>query len=158
MVTFGLDVPLAALVVVDSAGASNRDVEYERLLEALHLVTPRRRGIMPAIVIFIDPGRPVPDARWRRRFAHERALAGPFRGALVTDSIVHRGLMTAVDWVRSPAAEQRMLAFPTLAGARVWLERECKRELELLTRLYSEARTLAIHQSKSSSSIRSTNQ
>ncbi len=156
MLTLGINVAHAALVAVDSAGACTLDVEYERLLEALQLVTQRRPGIMPAIVIFIDPGRPIPDARWRRRFADERGLAGPFRGAIVTDSVVHRGLMTAVDWIRSPAAEQRMLAFPTRASARAWLERECNRELELLTRLYSEARTLATLQSSSTPPSRST--
>ena len=146
MVTLSIDVPSPALVVIDNAGPSTRDIEYERTLEALNLVTRRRVGILPAIVIFIDPRRPIPDARWRRRFAHERAGAGAFRCAMVTDSIVHRGLMTAIDWIRPPATEQRMLAFPTLPSARAWLELECNRKLELLMRLYGEARSLAIQQ------------
>lgn len=144
--TLSLDVQSAILVVVDSAGPIPQDIEYERTIEALALVSQRRPGIMPAIVIFVDPGRPIPDARWRQRFAHERAVAGPFRCAMITASVAHRGLMTAVDWIRRPAAEQRMLAFPTLVSGRAWLELECKRELEPLVRLYSEARALAIHQ------------
>jgi hypothetical protein len=146
VLTLSIDVPSAALVVIDSAGTSTQDVEYERTIEALQRVTRAQPGIMPAIVIFVDPGRPVPGASWRRRFAHARAASGPFRCALVTDSITHRGLMTAVDWIRQPAAEQRMLAFPTLALAREWLVQECNRQLEILMRLYSEARALANHQ------------
>jgi hypothetical protein len=146
VITLSIDLPSATLVVIDNAGPGTRDIEYERTLDALSLVTQRRSGIMPAIVIFIDPGRPVPDARWRRRFAHERAGAGPFRCAMVTSSVTHRGLMTAVDWIRPPGAEQRMLAFPTLTSARAWLELECNRTLEPLLRLYHEARRLAIQQ------------
>ena len=93
-----------------------------------------------AAMAIVEPGASGPDAVVRRRIAAAKAGAGPHRMALVTESAVSRGVMTAIDWLSPSTAGQRSRAFATVHEARSWLEDECRRELDVLPRLIASAR------------------
>jgi len=71
----------------------------------------------------IDPARenPPPDARWRKRIADATASIRT-EGALFllcAASPVIRGVLTAINWIRRPKYEVRILATPDAVFATV---------------------------------------
>jgi len=140
MYTFAFDADGSALVGVKS-GATCTDVDYERLIDAHQRFWAEASALsLPKLILVIDPGQKPPSARWRQRMASIRNQSRPFRSAIVTPSVVERGVITALNWLRPPGVGQKVVSTATFHEALAWLEAEVKGCSGLLQALHAKAR------------------
>jgi hypothetical protein len=140
MYTFALDARASAFVGLKS-GASCTDLDYERLIDAhRRFWAEASTGSMAKLVLVIDPGQKPPSPRWRQRMAAIRDQSRPFRSAIVTSSLVERGVITALTWLRPAGPEQKIVAMGTFDEAVAWFEAEVGGCSTLLRSLYAKAR------------------
>lgn len=102
-------------------GAST-DADWERYVD--HLIDTLAPRLVPGDVVldlWLDAGAPPAKARARfaRRFLETPAVRHIRAHALVTTSVVHRGVLTAINWVIARPFEERVFARPDEAMA--WL-------------------------------------
>jgi hypothetical protein len=136
------DLPEAICVWV-STGPVNTDADFERYLAAIKSFDAACRGRrLPAGILVIDPGNPPPNATWRRRIAEEtKDLVSNPLFAMVTTSILQRGAITAINWIRPPPYE--ISVFETFEAALRWVEERRGAKVTVGARLLAEARTAA---------------
>jgi hypothetical protein len=120
------------------------DSEWQTLYEDLHLsAKDSDRKQTDGLVIFItQPNTERPNATWRRRLAELRKLGySPPRArlALVTSSILLRGLFTTLNWIVPMPAYEKMLAVETFEEACAWLVQETGRPLDYLASMHKTA-------------------
>jgi hypothetical protein len=86
-----------------------------------------------------EPGNPPPNAAQRRRIAEEtkRFHTRPLF-ALVSTSMLMRGVVTAINWIRPPAYE--FATFDSFNAAVAWVESHRGRKVATATKLLAEAR------------------
>jgi hypothetical protein len=101
------------------------DEDYARIVETmvrLHAEVPPN-GIA-YFALIVDAGQPPPSALWRRRLALARAHGKSFRFVIVSSSILERGTVTAIHWLKPPTSEQKVISRATFAEAVAWLVSE----------------------------------
>lgn len=105
--------PAHGLLVGLFSGDTNEDADYERyvgsILEADRATRPETAKIA---ILVVDRENPAPDAQWRKRIAD---ATGAIRteGALFVlcaESPMIRGVVTAINWIRPPKYETRVVA------------------------------------------------
>ena len=125
------------------SGSVDTDADYEELIAAFEradaaVLAP---GIeRPAVLQIVDDGNPVPNSFWRRRIA--QATAHPHGRdamfALVTSSLLVRGVVSAINWLRPPRYHIGLHA--SVDDAVAWVERARPGCAARLRSLYAEAR------------------
>jgi len=100
------------------------------------------RNIEKRVVILIAmPGAPGPDAHWRKRYAqHAFESHGQTFFAIVTDSAIQRGVLTAIQWI-TRNEKTISSAFATFEEACAAAESYRGTTLPQLRRLFEEAET-----------------
>lgn len=121
-------------------GPHNSDADYEAYVETIgQMRIEASRHPRPAAIMMIDPGNPVPDARWRRRIAEASAdIPNTALFALVSESRVVQSVVTAVNWIRPPRYEHSV--HTTFEQARSWVEDKRGESLPGLLMLLAETR------------------
>ena len=144
MFTFSYDAAFRLAVFLFS-GNENTDADYQAYCDIIGKLATRLQAYegsavsLPASVIVVDPHNPIPNARWRQEIAEVSArLRPPMIVAMVSDSSLVRGAITAMNWLRPPPFE--IQTFPTFEDALAWLETRREVKLPQLTALLSEAR------------------
>ena len=139
MLGLATDLPEALCVWVFT-GPHNSDADFEQYLASIRRLDEACRGReLPAGILVADPGNPPPNATWRRRIADEtRSLATRPLFAMVTTSLVLRGVVTAINWIRPPPYE--FATFERFDDALAWVEARRGRKLAIGQRLLAEAR------------------
>jgi hypothetical protein len=124
MYVFGYDRETSTLVGA-KIGEPCTDSDYESIVESTtRLVVDAPANALACFVLVIDPGQPPPSPVWRKRLAQARAPSKAFRIVIVSSSIVERGIVTAIHWLRPPAPGQKVVSRATFEEAVAWLEAE----------------------------------
>jgi len=133
------------LVVFLFSGPENTDDDFRAYVDAIAMLKAKVEiwqagpARLPAAMLVLDPGTPLPNARWRKEIAEVSAdLRPPMLLAIVNDSSLVRGTVTAMNWLRPPPFETGI--FATFADAVGWIEAERGVKLPLLESLLVEAR------------------
>ncbi len=131
----------SAVMIGIYSGASVSDAAYERQIEDLRQVDGCGSDSKTTAFICVpDPGTPTPPASWRSRFSKATGeMKNPHVFVLITQSIVTRGVMTAIAWVVDKS-RYTTRACATLEEAARYLEKTLGRPLPRLPQLYAEAR------------------
>lgn len=123
------------------SGSTNTDADYQAYVDSIHqtLQACGPRQDLPAAILLVDAGNPVPNAAWRKRIADaSAAVPCPMLFAVVSDSILVRGAITAVNWIRPPPYE--IAVHEKLDGAVRWIEEKRGKKTTMFQRLHDEAR------------------
>ena len=139
MFTFSYD-PLTASLVGLYGGAPNTDRDYARALGAFETLYREAGSRIAAAALVIEPGMSPPSAKWRARFADLNAIQSRFCLAIVTESAIVRGIITAVHWIKPPSAGQKVVSLARFDAAVPWLETECGRPLAGMYRMTAQLR------------------
>ena len=114
--------PAHGLLVGLFSGSSNDEGDFERYVQSILDADRQTRPETASVaVLIVDRENPPPDARWRKRIADATASIRT-EGALFllcAESPVIRGVMTAINWIRPPKYEVRILATPEAVFATV---------------------------------------
>lgn len=104
--------PQRGLLVGLFSGSNNDDEDYRRyvtsILDADRQTRPETAKLA---VLMVDRANPPPNAQWRRRIAEATASIRT-EGALFVlcaESPVIRGVLTAINWIRPPKYEVRIV-------------------------------------------------
>jgi hypothetical protein len=138
--TSAFDLPYGVVVWLFS-GTTNGDDDFERYIEEIKTLDSRSAGREnPAAILVVDKGNPVPDARWRRRIAEESAVLVSRKPlfAVVSDSRVVRGVVTAINWIRPPPYEWSV--HERFEDAVRWVEGKKGLSLPVCVQLLAQAR------------------
>lgn len=119
--------------------------EFEEFLQHMQKldVDAFAKNIEKRVVILVTmPGTPGPDAHWRKRYAqHALESRGQTFFALVTDSAIQRGALTAIRWfTRSEKTSSH--PFATFEEACAAAEKYRGTKLPQLRRLFETAETM----------------
>jgi hypothetical protein len=137
---FAYDREASTLVGV-TGGEACSDADYQRIIDSTaQLWAQVSAAPFASFILVIDPGQDAPSPRWRQRIAAARPKTQPFRTVIVTSSIVARGVLTAINWLRPPAVGQKIISLSTFEEAVDWLEAEGLRPCPILHTLYAKAR------------------
>lgn len=103
-------------------GPSNTDDDYARYVESF--TTASADGTLrPVGLLYVEPGNPLPNARWRKAIAEASASLDMGARPLVvfaSPMTLVRGIVTAVNWLRPPPFDFETCG--TLEAALAWLE------------------------------------
>ncbi len=116
--------------------------EYAEMLEHMQRLDAdaSRTALAPICILVVHPGTPAPSAEWRKRYADQAksSKCPELMFALVTDSTLQRGVLTAIRWLTGET-RGTSVAFATFREARMAAERLRKRPLPELDRLHEQA-------------------
>lgn len=97
------------------SGPSNSDEDFTRYVESLLQGAKQSKSGKPQIaVLIVDRDNPPPNAHWRKRIADATSHIGG-DGALFVlsaESPLIRGVLTAINWIRPPKYEVKIVASP----------------------------------------------
>jgi hypothetical protein len=122
-----------------SGGEPERD--YSDHFDRLEELSGMRRsgGGQFAVLVLFDPGYPLPNARLRKRAAAVSGAAGfDHFLAIVSDSPLARGVLTAMSWLRPQQHVHEVFVAPH--GATDWLEAKRGEPLPALRAIESRLR------------------
>src|SRR4051812_32086536 len=109
-------------------GPTNSDDDFQRYVDSMAKFDALCAGKDGAAVLISDSGNPGPDSAWRKKIADaSTTLASKPAFALVSQSALLRGVMTAINWIRPPSYPCKAVA--TLDEAERWLTSTMKRPL-----------------------------
>jgi hypothetical protein len=128
-----------------------KELREDREALAPPLLRPRRRGFERECgqrpdgilkVMIFAPGYPRPSATTRKRVTDviKRSRVRKYFFAMVTESILIRGILTAIQWVQPAPPGHEYTAHATFEDAARWLEERRGAPLPFLDRLLAEAR------------------
>ena len=123
---------------------SNTTEDFDRLYsqwERLDRIGAARVGGEALHIVAFHNVKERPDATQRSRFAEIRKrtkTAMPI-GALVSESLMVRGLLRVIQWIAPPPAHLRLGVFDHFEEAASWAEAQMKRSLPTLRTSYREA-------------------
>jgi hypothetical protein len=137
----------AAILIGVYAGTEQTDADHERGLEfnARADRNATARGLAYVHILVVEDATDTPSPRWRRRFAESRKAitSVPHYFALVTESRVARGIMTAVTWLTGAPPGHYTSTFATFAEACAWIRTQTGQVYPQLEGLYDRARMAA---------------
>ncbi len=128
-------------VVLWLISGATTDADYARYITAIRQMDERGRNYTkPAAVLVADPDAPVPNATWRKRIAEVTTeVRSDAVFALVSESPLVRGVLTALNWIHPPRYQAR--AFANVEDAAAWFtEVRGFSHGDVLTKLLAEAR------------------
>lgn len=125
------------LLVLMFTGSDSSMEEYEETVRAFSkLISETVNGTSIAIIV-VAAEHAQPNAYWRKRFvAVHQTARRPLRIGVVTQSILIRGVMTAIDWLMRSETNYRSQAFVSFEDAVVTYEKELGQPLDTLRILY----------------------
>lgn len=130
------------LVVWLFSGRENSDADLEAFVRSIGEMSSRSAARPTAAVVVVDPGNPPANAAWRKRIADASATAPAGACfALVTRSVVTRGVLTAIRWIRQPPFP--IATHETFEEAVAWVQKQRDVDAPLLRRLMQKARDVA---------------
>jgi hypothetical protein len=102
-------------------GRQNADADYERYVASLaELARTARRVGHGAGLLVAERDNPPPNATWRKRIADASRHYPPNCAfALVSESMLVRSVITAVNWLRPPTYD--FVALATVDEALAWI-------------------------------------
>jgi hypothetical protein len=111
----------ASVAVWLMTGRHNSDEDYERYVTSLLDLRERARVRGGGTGLFYaDRDNPVPNAAWRRKMAEASKDYPPnCLYAMVSESMVVRGVVTAINWLRPPTYD--FVTVATMEEALAWL-------------------------------------
>ncbi|HTV17985.1 MAG TPA: hypothetical protein VMG12_04920 [Polyangiaceae bacterium] len=101
-----------------------------------------RQALTHACVLVIEGTMVPPPPIWRQRMAeaNNQLMAERYYFALVSPKLVFRGVFTAITWLTRRRPGHHLVAFPDVAQASTWLERDAGKPALDVRRLYEQAR------------------
>ncbi len=137
--TYAYDIQAMACVWLMS-GTTNTDDDFARYVDTIARFDAMAAGWDSAVaVMVVDKDNPRPDAVWRKRMADASTdIKCKPVFALVSQSPIIRGVLTAINWLRPPPFETA--AFASLEEATQWAEQRTGRRLPILAQLLDRAR------------------
>jgi len=137
--TYAYDVQGMACVWLMS-GTSNTDDDFARYIATIQRFDTMAAGWSSAVaVMVVDKDNPRPDAVWRKRMADASThIRSKPVFALVSQSPIIRGVLTAINWLRPPPFETA--AFASFEEATQWAQQRTGRSLPILAQLLDRAR------------------
>jgi hypothetical protein len=137
-------------------GEVSTGVDYQSLIDSINQLWAEASATpFATFVLVIDPGQETPSPLWRQRIAEARTTTQPFRIVIVTSSVVMRGVMTAINWIRPNGAGQKTVSRATLEETIAWLEAEGGRARPIVPTLYAKAREQIENERGGAASLRS---
>jgi hypothetical protein len=131
-------------------------VDYQSVIDSINQLWAEASATpFATFVLVIDPGQQSPSPLWRQRIAEARTTKQPFRIVIVTSSVVMRGVMTAINWIRPNGEGQKTVSRATLEEAIAWIEAEGGKARPMLHTLYAKAREQIENERRSSAPLRS---
>jgi hypothetical protein len=139
------------------AGDGCTDADYQRIIDSSsQLWAEASAAPFATFVHVVDPGQEAPSPSWRRRLADSRPATLSLRNVIVTSSFVHRGVLTAINWLRPPAPGQKIVPLATFEAAVAWVEAERGGQpFPILRTLYAKARDQLLTEHQGASSLAS---
>lgn len=134
----------ASVAVWLMTGRHNSDEDYERYVASLVDLRARaRRKGGGTGLFYADRDNPVPNAAWRKKMAEASKDYPPnCLYAMVSESVVVRGVVTAINWLRPPTYD--FVAVATMEEALAWLrERRDDATMSALEHCLARARAAA---------------
>jgi hypothetical protein len=133
------DYSSACLVGVHS-GVRSDAADFQASVDSFSALNEHGMGPLGFIMLVVDEGDHIPPAPFRRQFAELRKRGRPHRLAFISQSAIARGVITAIDWLQPPRADQQVKAWTTVSEGVEWLELEHGAPLSALMALYASAR------------------
>ncbi len=137
------DEPSLALVTLQSDTFTEATFERSQASCECLAADAAFRGAAANWVAIIGPKAEPPNASMRKRMADANRNFGPLRLALVTTSVAHRSVLTAIHWLTPPRPDQLYATCATFDEARAWVEARAGVPMpifaELLERVQREA-------------------
>jgi hypothetical protein len=132
------------------------DVDYQSVIDSVNQLWAEASATpFATFVLVIDPGQESPSPLWRQRIAEARTTTQPFRIVIVTSSVIMRGVMIAINWIRPNGAGQKTVSRATLEEAIAWLEAEGGHARPIVQTLYAKARETVETERRGTASARS---
>ena len=131
MIKLEHDAGKALIVAWLSSGGEMQD-DFAQLLGTLEkALDVKRTDQRLAIMVVMETGHALPNAFWRSRAA-EVTGRDEFNGylAIVTQIRLIRGVLTALDWLRTKSYQDKV--FTSAKEAKAWLEQERGESFELI--------------------------
>ena len=102
-------------------GVENSDTDYERYVVSLGELKRMAQQLgHGAGLLVAERGNPPPNARWRQQIAEaSKAYPPNCAFALVSESVLVRGVLTAINWLRPPTYD--VIAVATVDEALAWV-------------------------------------
>lgn len=135
---------VGGVVVGLFSGATNDDDDYQRYVDSLLEADQKApAGIASIVVLVVDRENPAPSAQWRRRIADAtgRVRSQDVLFVLCAESPIIRGVVTAINWMRPPKYDVKVVASADAMLAAV-AERRAEAE-EVARRMLAELRVAA---------------
>jgi hypothetical protein len=136
----------ALMLVHLYTGKCSTDAENAQMIEGWRRLYQDGGSRPMFAAVVVEAGHPPPNANVRKRIVEVgRAAQGPVRTAIVTQSALIRGVITATNWLRDRTDLHETYAFATLELGAAYFEHTTGRPMDHLRRLYSEALDRAQH-------------
>jgi hypothetical protein len=125
------------------SGESNSDDDFARYVATFTLVDAvALQHELPAGILVVDRGNPMPNAVWRKRMAEaSSSLKSRPLVAFASESPLVRGVVTAINWLRPAPFEFTVTS--TFDDAVRWIEQKrqfpCKVFFPMMAELRAEA-------------------
>jgi hypothetical protein len=134
----------AGILVGVYAGKVDVDEDYEACVQAIvdADLAAVRNHVPFACLLVTGAETPAPAPRWRQRMAttNSEVLSPAYYFALVSPSLVIRGVFTAVQWLSRSREGHQHAVFSTFEAASSWIRGNAKREYPEFESLYTRAR------------------
>jgi hypothetical protein len=109
------------------------------LIDQLATAVNTRKGAFATTIVIVESEHP-PNAAQRRRIGEAAKMVQRGHQALVTRSLLARGVMTAIRWLSPANDEYQQTTFGTYDEARDWLVARTGYPAELFDSLHAEVR------------------
>jgi hypothetical protein len=113
-----------SLALVSLQAATFTEESFERAQAASESLAADSvfRGQPANWIAIVGPNAEPPNASMRKRMADSNRNFGALRLALVTTSVAHRSVLTAIHWLNPPRPDQLYATCATFDEARGWVE------------------------------------
>jgi hypothetical protein len=124
---------------------------FERAAEEAErfLGEAQRRGAVARWLAIVSPECETPNAAQRKRIAEIKDQGGPVHIATVATSLIHRGVMTALQWLAPHRPGQHVVTVSTVEEGLTWHENMAGRPLPVLRKLTAQVTAEAGRQGNS---------
>lgn len=133
----------AGVLVGIFSGTEVADQEYQRCIDAVeasdHAAVVRGQGHVVVLVTDHDTPRPPPSWRQRMAASNNSLRADTCYFAVVSPSLMIRGVFTAISWLMHNRAGRTFVAWSTFAEAAEGARKQTGKPLPQLEALYAEA-------------------
>ena len=90
------------MVVWLFTGRTNTDRDFQAYCESIVRLNAIPTGGWRVAVLVVDPGNPMPNARWRKLIADVSREVSSTTFFILVGNALARGVSTAINWIRQP--------------------------------------------------------